>query len=77
MHDLPYLPRCISAPIVKMHEHVNECSWHKNKAIKDKPKFNHVKGKKTINREQGPKSIKRDQNRGITRETNEEKKQKT
>ena len=49
----------------------------KNKAIKDKPKFNHVKGKKTINREQGPKSIKRDQNRGITRETNEEKKQKT
>ena len=46
MHDLPYLPRCISAPIVKMHEHVNKCSWHKNKAIKDKPKFNHVKGNK-------------------------------
>ena len=37
MHDLPYLPCYILAPMALMHEHVNACSWHQSKATKDKP----------------------------------------
>ena len=31
MHDLPYLPYYISAPMALMDEHVNVCPWHQNK----------------------------------------------
>ena len=50
MHDLPYSPCDVSAPMASMHRHVNE--WHgiKTKKQKINPNLNMLRTNKHVNK---------------------------
>ena len=51
MHDLPYLPCCISALMASMNGHLNACLWHQSKKYKENPNLSMLKANKLLNKE--------------------------
>ena len=50
MHDLPYLPCCISALMASMNGHLNACLWHQSKKYKENPNLSMLKANKLLNK---------------------------
>ena len=75
MHDLPYLPYYLIAPMASMHVHGIKARREKKKK---KPLIQHVKGKQTIKwRNRDSKNIKRNQIEAYHVKETKKQKQKT